>query len=279
MASASLCARAIAQLTAAVCDTAPFAFRQQSEARIACLQLHWQQGRRRSAWSECSDLIAQAKARRDVGLTIRLLLIQAEMCLQSEEDDEHAPAAQTAATSAEYRSAVDCESRGAELSGSCRALPVLMEASALCDCAAADVQSAAVSALLARCYLSLGRAAIGLKAIRRVLPVILEHGSVHQLLDAMHTLALCYLAVESEAGDDGAESVQEAAAVLRAALDAAHSLQWRSRCVQLSYLYARVCHELGWLEERQKAAQHFIHYTQYHSLDAALQPVITAMVM
>ena len=276
MPSATLYARAIAQLTAAVSDTAPFAFRQQCEARIAWLQLQWQQGRRRVAWSECSNLIAECKARRDVGFTIRLLLIQAEMCLQTEDDDEDTHTLRSTAVGC--ASAVESESGGRELSGSCRALPVLMEASKLCDRAAADVQAAFVSALLARCYLSLGRAADGLKAIRSVLPTVLEHGSVQQLVDAMHTLALCDLAAEPDETDDGAQSVREAAAVLRVALEAAQSLQWRRRCVQLSYLYARVCHELGWLEERERAAQQFIRYTQHRSLHAELQTSSSAMV-
>ena len=273
VASASLYAAAIAQLTAAVSDTAPFAFEQQSEARIASLQVHWLHGRRRIAWMECSDLIAHCKARRHVGLTIRLQLIQAEMCLQTEEEDEEATATPAAAstTAAGYRTVVECEIGGRELSGACRALPVLMEASKLCDSAAADVQAAAVSALLARCYLALGRAADGLKAIRRALPTTLEHGSVQQLVDAMHTLALCYLAVEVEDEEEEADSLREAAAVLRMALDAAHSLQWIRRCVQLSYLYARVCHELGWMEERERAAQHFLHYSQPHTFDPAVQ--------
>ena len=265
IATAALYARALAQLTAAVSDTAPFAFRQQCEARIAALHVHWVQGRRRAAWMECASLCAQCVERREVSLTIRLLLIQAELCLQTEEDEAEAEQEQDSAPSSAataYHSAVECERGAAELSGGCRALPLLMEASKLCDRAAADVQAAAVSALLARCYLALGRAADGLKAIRRVLPAILEHGSTQQLVDAMHTLALCYLAVEPDPTDDGAECLREAAAVLGVALDAAHSLQWRKRCVQLAYLYARVCHELGWLDEREKATQHFAHYSR-----------------
>jgi len=279
LASASLFARAVAQLSAAVSHTAPYAFRQQSEARIVWLQLEWQQGRRRTAWCECDNLIAECKARREVALTIRVLLIQAEMCLQAKDgDDEQHTATTTSAAAGGHRATVECESGGAELSGSCRALPILMEASKLCDSAAADVQSAAVSALLARCYLALGRAADALKAVRRILPVVLEHGSVQQLVDAMHTLALCYLAAEPDEEDDGAENVREAAAVLQVALDAAHSLQWRQRCVRLSYLYARACHELGWLEKREKAAQWFIYYTQHRALDASLQHASTSMV-
>ena len=242
---------------------------------LAVLQLDWQQARRRTAWCDCTKLIAECKARRDVPLTVRLLLVQAEMCLQTDEDDDDDDMA--ASTVAAHRSAVECESGGKELSGSCRALPLLVEASKLCERAAADVQSAAVTALLARCYLALGRAADGLKAIRRILPLVLEQGSVQQLVDAMHTLALCYLAVEPEVGEDGAESVREAAAVLRVALEAAHSLQWTRHSVQLSYLYARVCNELGWLEEREKATQHFVYYSQHHAQHPVLKHSSAAM--
>ena len=223
------------------------------EARFVWAQLRAMEGAWGEAFDEAERLVTDSEERRDVALTVRFLLFQAHIRMQATEpfpptpldgSTSPSPSAVFASTSAAFA-----------------ALPILMRASTLASKAHAATLSAAVQVALSRVHLAMDRPREGLKCVRQAFPQLVEHGTGEQLMDALYALALCLLNLRpSDSEDDEHVGLTQAADTLELALQAADALRWTTRCLHLSYLLARVYHELGSLEQRDALAHRFLLY-------------------
>ena len=263
--SAAALADSIAQASAVLLDSAD-SFPLQAEAALTRAELDWAEGRRRAADEAVAALLTDSEQRKDATTAVRCLLLLCRMRrLQAETGRGRGARGLTAAVTQQPPSA-------SAASAAVSNLPLLLKASRLAEAAEAEACRAAVGVELCWLLLALGRATDALACIRPVYCALLEQAGTDALLSAMHATALCLIAAaEDEAGQhdagggepDVASPLSEAAAVLRAALQAADSLRFTGWAVRLSYLLSRVCWQLGQREERDAAAQRFLLYLKH----------------
>ena len=224
------------------------------EARLVWAQLRCMEGAWSEAFDEVERLVQEAEERREVALTVRLLLFQAHCRMQAADPFPPSPTSEPTASPAACPT-----SPFISVSAPLSALPLLLRASTLSSDASTTTLTAAIHCALSRVHLALGNPREGLQRIRQSLLHLIEHGSHEQLIDALHSLALCLLNVDDA---DAQSALTEAAQALELQLNAVDALQWRVQCVHAAYLLARVYHELGEVDKRDGMAHRFLLYQQ-----------------
>ena len=246
-------ASAISQLSGSV--NGVLGASQLMEARLVWAQLRCMEGAWSEAFEEAERLVQEAEERREVALTVRLLLFQAHCRVQSTDPFPPSPSSDTTAALAPSTT-----SPFTATSALLATLPLLLRASSLAAKAGAATLTAAVHCALSRVHLALGNPREGLRRIRQSLLHLIEHAPHEQLIDALHALALCLLHVDDD--DDERAALVEAAQVLELELHAVDALQWSGHSAHAAYLLARVYHELEEAGKRDDMAHRFLLYQQ-----------------